>query len=195
MSNTTKQQRDFFIACAIGDGHITKGGTLIINHCEQQKELVEYKIQQLGNFVTASGMFEKMSNGFKQYCLRCKTNRFTKLVRKILYPNGIKTITPKILKRISLVGLGVWWMDDGSCSTKLNKCGTIRATVSTLSTCISKEENQVIIDWMLEIYGIQFGQRKMKNHYALICGTKEGRKLAQVLDSVIIPSFKYKLSK
>ena len=44
MSNTTKQQRDFFIACAIGDGHITKGGTLVINHCEQQKELVEYKI-------------------------------------------------------------------------------------------------------------------------------------------------------
>lgn len=41
MSSITKQQRDFFIACAIGDGHITKGGTLIICGTKEGRKLAQ----------------------------------------------------------------------------------------------------------------------------------------------------------
>ena len=33
----------------------------------------------------------------------------------------------------------------------------------------------------------------MRNSYALICGTKEGKKLSKLLEPEIIPSMKYKI--
>lgn len=191
-----KKHRLFLIACAIGDGYIDKQGRITVFHSEKQKEYVEYKFNQFKHLVTKSGIRKRISNGTVQYGFSFKTTKYTKLLRKILYPQGRKTIPLKVIKNFGAEELALWWMDDGSCSVKYNKnTGNIRATVSTLCTQLSKEENQVIIDWIYSTFKIKFGQRRMKNQYSLICGTKEGRKLAKILKPYIIPSMFYKLSK
>ena len=189
-----KEYRNLLIALSIGDGHIDKTGAIIVVHSSKQKEYVQYKLDLVRKYNSSVKMFERQSNGTLQYGFRIPATKYSKLLRRILYPDGKKTITKKLLNRIGLIGLSIWWGDDGSTSKKKNKSGGIKATVSTLSTQVSKEENQIIIDWFLETYGIRFGQRKMKNHYSLICGTGEGRKLTTLLLPYTIESMQYKLS-
>lgn len=192
---TTKKERDLIVAMAIGDGHVDKNGTITVFHSEKQKDYVEYKFNLVKNLCTTNQLVPKESNGTKQYGFRIRASKFTKTLRKVLYPNGTKTISRKILNRLNPQGLAIWWMDDGSCSNiAYEPTNKPRTSISTLSTCVSREENQVIIDYFLEKYGVKFGQRKMKNHYALVCRMKEGRKLKNIIGSFVIESMKYKLS-
>lgn len=193
----TKEDRNNIIAISIGDGHISKGGTITVFHCSKQKEYAEYKFSLVKHLCTHKEILtQKAHTGDIQYGFRLKTTKFTKTLRRAMYPNGKKVVTRKLLNRLSPQHLAIWWMDDGHCSMEYyEKTGNIRSSISTLSTCMSKEDNQVIIDWLFEEYGIRFGQRKMKNWYALVCRLKEGRKLANVIGDFVIDSMKYKLSK
>lgn len=192
---TTKKERDLIIAMAIGDGYIGKSGSMTVFHSEKQKDYVEYKFKLVRGLCTTKQPISRESNGTTQYGFRIKTTKFTKTLRKVLYPNGKKIISRKILNRLDPQGLAIWWMDDGSCSNiTYEPTNKPRTSISTLSTCVSRDENQVIINYFLEKYGVKFGQRKMKNHYALVCRMKEGRKLKNIIGSYIIESMKYKLS-
>lgn len=192
---TTKEERNLIIAMAIGDGYIDKRGCITVFHSEKQLEYVKYKFSLVKRLCTHKELIERDSNNTKKYGFRLKVTRFTKLLRKVLYPNGVKVINRKILNRLGPRELAIWWMDNGSCSNiKHPKSGKPVTSISTLSTCLSKEENQVIIDWLLEKFMVKFGQRKMKNSFALVCRMKEGRKLKNVIGSFVIESMKYKLS-
>lgn len=191
----TKKQKNLLKAIALGDGWIDKNGQLSVFHSEKQKDYVEYKFNLLKSLCTTSEIIKRISNDTVQYGFRIKVIPYTKLLRRILYKEGIKTISLKYLNSFTKLELAIWWMDDGSCSTKYNKATkNIKGTVSTLSTQMSKEQNQIIIDYFKNTFDISFGQRKMKNHYSLICGTKEGRKLQKLLIDYVIPSLQYKLS-
>ena len=192
----TKKQRDLLIAIAIGDGHVSKNGAITVFHCEKQKEYVEYKFKLLKGLCTTNELLTRQPKiGTTQYGFTVKVSKFTKALRRILYPNGVKTISRRILNRFGPEHMAIWWMDDGSCYNDYYKnTGNLRSSLSTLSTCLTKEANQVIIDWIFEKFGIKFGQRKMGNQFALVCRTKEGRKLRDVIGNFVIPSMKYKLS-
>lgn len=191
----TKEIRDYLIVMSIGDGHLSKSGVLSVVHCTAQAQLLEHKYKIIQS-VCCKEPTEFINNNYKAIRFFTKTTKYLRLLRRILYPNNKKTISRKILDRLEAKHLAIWWMDDGSCSNIINKTtGNVRRSISTLSTCVSKEENQIIIDWLFEKFGIKFGQRKMKNQYALICGTREGRKLREVIEPYIIPSMAYKLSK
>ena len=192
----TRKQRNYLIAMSIGDGYIDKGGNIVIWHCMAQEAYVRYKYSLVSSLVTKAGIQYRDSKiGQPQVGFVIRTSKFTKLLRKVLYPNGVKTITRKILNRLDAECFALWWMDDGSCSYVYYKpTGNLRSTISTLSTCVGREENQVILDWILDKFGVQFGQRKMKNHFALTCRMRQGRLLANVLSDYIIPTMKYKLS-
>lgn len=192
---TTKKERDLIIAMVLGDGYIEKSGTVAAFHSEKQKDYVEYKFSLVKDLCTTKQLITRESNGTKQYGFRLRVTKFTKTLRRVLYPNGKKTISRKILNRLDPQGLAIWWMDDGSCSNIVYEpTNKPRTSISTLSTCVSREENQVIIDYFLEKHRVRFGQRKMKNHYALVCRMKEGRKLKNIIGSFVIESMKYKLS-
>ncbi len=191
----TRKERNLIIAVSIGDGHIDKRGSVSMFHSDKQREFVEYKFKLLKRLCTTDKLIVRQSNGTTQYGFRLKVSKFTKMLRRVLYPNGKKHISRKILNRLDAQCLAIWWMDDGSCSNILQETtGNPRTSISTLSTCLSKEENQVIIDWFKEEHGISFGQRKMKNHYALTCRMKEGRKLRDFIGNFVIEPMKYKLS-
>lgn len=192
----TKKHRRLLLSMCIGDGSVGKNGKIEIWHSINQEDYVRYKASLIKPLLTHDGLLYRDSGNFKQVGFRVKISDYTKLLRRILYTNGKKTISQKILNKLEPIHLAIWWMDDGSCSMEYCKPNNnIRSSISTLSTCISKEENQVIIDWFKSKYDIQFGQRKMKNNYALVCRLKEGRKLANIVRDFIIPSMEYKISK
>lgn len=189
-----KEHRNILIGLSIGDGYINKNGYLDIWHSPKQKDLVDYKYSLVKDYCNIIPYTRTFKNGFQSYGFRTKNKTFLRLLRRVMYKDGKKKITRKLLNRLSLKELAIWWMDDGNKSIKYNKKNNkIRALVFRLSTCTTKEQNQIIIDWLFETYGVKFGQTKDKNHYSLICGTKEGKKLSVLLLPYIIPSMRYKI--
>ena len=195
-----KEARNLCIAMAIGDGTINSNGYIAIRHCSAQKDYLEWKKQQLKNVnINTTDLYHIDNSRYgvqhDAYELRTYTHNFLKLYRKIIY-KPTKTLSRKLLNRLDLLGIAIWYMDDGSLSNRKDTCGKILSSVLTISTCTTREQNQIIIDYFKEVWGIQFGQRKMKNHFALICGTKEARKFIALIAPVVnqVPSMKYKLN-
>ena len=86
-------------------------------------------------------------------------------------------------------------MDNGTKGLRYNKERTkINACIYRLCLCTTKEECQIVIDWLKETYNISFGITKEKNLFSITCGTKEGRKFSDLIREYIIPSMLYKIS-
>ena len=86
-------------------------------------------------------------------------------------------------------------MDDGGLSQK-KQDGVVVANDLMLNTGLQKEENQTIIDYFLEVWGIQFTQVKNHNCYRLRCGTKEARKFISIVYPYVsqLKCFEHKLN-
>ena len=192
MDKITRQSRNLALAMCLGDGYINKNYPyLSIRHCEKQLEYLEWKRKLLKKYgFCCSEIYHVDNNGYGAYEFRTKKHKSLISVRNCLYKNDIKTFSIKALNRIDELGLAIWYMDDGSIST------TKKKSVLTICTCISKEENQIIIDFIEKRFGVKFGQRKMKNHYALICGTIEARKFVKIVSPYVneVECMKYKLN-
>jgi len=190
-----RKHRNLLIALSLGDGYINKKGYLDVWHSERQEELVRYKYSLVRQYCNISIQERLFSGKFRSLGFRTKTLEFAKLLRRILYKNGKKTLSRKILNRLSPEHIAIWWMDDGTKGTKYNKnTGNIKACVYRLCLCTSREQCQIVIDWFREVYNINFGITKEKNNFSITCGTKEGKKLSDILRPHIIPSMLYKIS-
>lgn len=187
----TKKSRTLALGMAIGDGTINKNGYLAIRHSIKQKEYLEWKRKLLKiNGFNCTEVYYCNNNGYCAYEFRTFNNKSFLSIRKLLYKNSKKSISLKALNRLTGLELAIWYMDDGSITTDS------RRSVLTISTCVTKEENQVIIDYLNNKWDISFGQRKMKNSYALICGTKEARKFIKIVEPFLnqIECMEYKLN-
>lgn len=179
-------KKHLILSLSLGDGCIS-GNRLSIVHCEKQKDLLLWK-QNLLNSNGFYTTFKKINNNnYTGYLLYTKRDNFIGKLRKELYtPNK----SFKCFKNnLTLEDLAILYMDDGSVSSTKNRA------ILTISTCTTKEENQILIDTIKLNFGVSFGQRKMKNHYALVCSTKEARKFIQLVSPIVsqVKCMHYKL--
>ena len=192
---TTKEIRDIVIFMTLGDGYLHKAGYLVIKHCEKYKDYAEWKYKILKSGLNVKQPYY-IDNGYGAYELRTYTHNFIKLYRKIIYKNNTKTIANKrLLNKLTPLGLAIWYMDDGGLSQK-KRDGKLIANELMLNTHLSKEENQVIIDYFKEVWNINFSQCKNKNQYRLRCGTKEARKFIKIIKPFVsqVPSMFHKIN-
>jgi hypothetical protein len=86
-------------------------------------------------------------------------------------------------------------MDDG-CLSPQKRNNKIHAWQLWLNTYLTKEENQVIIDYFLEKWEVQFNLNKHRNMYRLRCSTKEARKFLDIVRDFVlknVPCMLYKV--
>ena len=189
-----KQARDLFIALSFGDGYVDVSGGLVVLHGLAQKEYLEWKADKLTSAGFPKPIIEyRDNNGYGAYRFRVAGGKYGKLIRKI--KQGSKCPLG-LFKRLGILGLAIWYMDDGSLSNRSSKQGVVKSSLITISTCVdTMEENQLLIDYLMNTYGIQFYQRKMKGKYALTCGTREGRKFIDLIKHHVeeIQCMRYKL--
>ena len=192
MGKILKEGRRIALYMGIGDGHINKNSYFLsIRHCLKQKEYLEWKRKLLiEKGFSCSEIKYVPNNGYGAYEFYTHYNKCFKLIRKILYKNRKKYYNPAVFKKITPLGLAIWYMDDGSISTDSQR------SILTISTCTTREENQKIIDIIKERFQISFGQRKMGKNYALICGTREARKFLKIVEPYImqVSCMRYKLN-
>lgn len=191
----TKSNRNLILFMTFGDGHLSKSGTLEVLHCEKQLDYLEWKRNLLiKNGLNVSDIKKINNNGYSAYKFRTRTYDFIKLYRSFLYSPKKKIANGRTLNHLNELGLAIWYMDDGGLSQK-KRNGIVHANDLILNTHLSKEENQVIIDYFKEKWGISFTQVRNKGKYRLRCGTREARKFLEIVRPFVeqVPSMSHKL--
>lgn len=191
----TKEIRNLFLFMAYGDGYISKSGSLNIKHCGKQKEYIEWKSNLIKQFITKSGVEEFYNSGFVGYKFKTKTLKFLKLYRRILYKPK-KTLSVKFLNKLTPIGIYIWYMDDGGMSRCKLKDGSYSIKEIMLNTGLNKEDNQIIIDYFNNTWGISFSQVKNNSVYRLRCGKFEGLKFLDIFKEFhnSVPTMVYKIN-
>ncbi len=105
---------------------------------------------------------------------------------------GEKKITRCFLDNLTMRGIALWYMDDGSRSVK-KRNEKPHSLEITLNTYLTKEENEIIILYFKEKWGILWNLNKSKGKYRLRMGTREGRKFFALIQPFIINSMNYKI--
>jgi hypothetical protein len=200
-SKTTKDSRNLLIAMLLGDGTISNNNVFKLSHCLEQKDYLSWKIKQLND----AGL---KNNGLKSYISSSGYNigkevlysqlsiiPFIKLLRRVFYKPKKIVGNRKLLNRLDARGIAIWYMDDGHINHRRTN-NKIHGFYIKISTCISKEEIQIIIDYFKEIWNISFYPfSEGKGTYSLCCGTKEGMKFLDIVKPFVsqIPSMTYKI--
>ncbi len=198
---TKKLKRSILIGMILGDGCCyskTNNNRLYygitITHCTKQLEYLKHKSTLLENMFSGDIKIRTHKNGLDYigHTIDKGSKKF-RLYRKLMYPNGKKKITRRMLDHLTPEGIAIWYMDDGSlCARRRN--GKIVGFDLYISTYVDKEENQIAINYFKEKWGVNFSQGSNKGWYRLRCGTKEAKKFAEIITPYIIPSMAYKVN-
>ncbi|WP_143044377.1 hypothetical protein [Paenibacillus sp. CF384] len=194
----------------LGDGslHIQKGGrhaSYSMTHTIKQRAYLEFKATILRE-ITPLNYYEtapkpKIPNG--QVQCKTKTNPFYTELRSIVYPNGQKTVTLEWLNWLTLEGLALWYMDDGSLSKRrsYNKRGQYRIASRCIqfATCgFSLEEQEILRIFVKERFDLDF--KTVKSHqtaentyYSLRAAATVANKLFDLIRPFVVPCMAYKI--
>lgn len=199
-----KESRNLIIGMLLGDGTISNNNVFKLSHGYKQKEYLEWKINLLNQYgIKNNGLKEYISNnGYNinsiVYYSQLSIIPFIKVLRRIIYKPIKNYANRKILNRLNPLGIAIWYMDDGCINIRKTN-DKIHGFYIKISTCLYKEQNQIIIDYFKEVWDISFYQfkegRAEKNTYSLCCGTKEGIKFIELVKPYIesCPSMLYKI--
>jgi hypothetical protein len=191
-----KDSRTALLSTLLGDGYLDPSGYVDILQCEAQKDFLEWKRNFLiSNNISCNEIKFKDNNGFPAWKFTTKCYKFGKLYRRILYSPSKKVANRKLLNRFEPIHLAIWYMDDGGLSQK-KKNGAIVANELMINTHLTKEENQIIIDYFKEVWNVSFSQVLNRGKYRLRCGTAEARKFLNIVREYVqqVPSMAHKLN-
>lgn len=196
-----KESRNLLISMLLGDGTISNNYVFKLSHGYKQKEYLEWKINLLNEYgIKNNGLKEYISTkgyniGSIVYYTQLSITPFVKLLRRIIYKPKKNYSNRKILNRLNALGIAIWYMDDGHINIRKTN-NKIHGFYIKIATCLSKEDNQIIIDYFKEIWNVSFYQFKEgKETYSLCCGTQEGIKFIEIVKPYIesCPSMLYKI--
>lgn len=194
---TTTDTRMAFLSVILGDGCIARNGSAEIKHCAAQVGYLKWKREYLlSQGVRCGGIRFKSNNGFPSYVMYLNVANYTKLCRRIVYKDGYKNIYQrKLLNRLNAQHIAIWYMDDGGLSQK-KKDGVVHANDLMINTHTTKENNQILIDYFNDVWGVSFTQVKNRGHYRIRCGTKEARKFLEIVGEFVsqVPCMSHKLN-
>ena len=188
------EKRGIICGMLLGDGGRCRNN-FYIAHSTKQIEYALFK-KELLEFITGKQVNtrqRKNNYGYETIVIEPKLTPLTRVLVKKCYKSGVKTFSAKFLNYLTLQGLAIWFMDDGSKSFK--RVGSrIHSVEVTLNTYLSKEENEIIISYFKERWGICWGLNKSKDKYRLRMGTREARNFFSLIEPFIIDSMRYKIN-
>jgi hypothetical protein len=192
--SSKKEARGILCGMLLGDGGRSRNN-FFVQHSTKQIEYALFKKELLeiitGKVVNTRQWMTK--EGYSLIRLEPKLIPLTRVMVKRCYKNGIKTISQDFLQYLTLQGLAIWFMDDGSKSFKKTR-GSVHGVEVTLNTYLSKEQNEILISFFKEQWDIHWGLNKSKGSYRLRMGTREARKFFALIEPWIIDSMKYKIN-
>lgn len=213
-----KEYKGALVGMALGDGHIqvftrdmvSRAGTpykainarLVINHSGKQREYLEYKADRLqsifgGRRVAITSYEQYLKKTGKSYPIVkiSKGHKYFRVLRRFLYPNGIKTYRRSVLNTLTPEGLAFWYQDDGTLKKIRNKAGEVTAINAMISTYCSEQEANLITEYFKEVWDIEFRAKyhRYTNRWVVTARTSEAKKFFKIILPHIHQSMMYKI--
>lgn len=152
-----EETRGTLLGMVLGDGYITEAGSLVIKHSEAQRSYLEHKAGLLHRALggKAPSVLSIDNSGYPG-CKMSKADSYFRILRGWLYQGGTKRVAGPFLRFLTLHGLALWWMDDGSLYMK-RRDGRVHAREGILSLYVSREECLIVaarIEELTSVYPI-----------------------------------------
>jgi hypothetical protein len=187
----------------LGTAHLnTKRYTLEIRHSIRQEVYLRYKaglLEQLQKSAIQVIPLKYRKNGqnsgggYPGVRIETRKHALYRRLYKLFYsPTDKKRVTHQGLDYLDPRGIAIWYMDNGAVSAKRRQ-GKIHACELVLNTHFSRLENELIIQYFAEVWGLQFGLNLNKSRWRLRMGTQQARKLADLIAPYVIPAMRYKI--
>lgn len=147
--------------------------------------------------IKAYTRFAKLGNGksYEQVMFESISHPLFKRLRKIMYPNGKKRVSGKVLSYLTPLGLAIWYMDDGSVSIN-KRDGKLRGRNIYLHTACDEEQADIIRNYFLCTWGIEWKKFKVRKdgyRVSLFAGVESAIKFFRLISQNVHPSLRYKI--
>ncbi|MBU6390907.1 MAG: hypothetical protein KGJ87_08805 [Planctomycetota bacterium] len=212
----TKEEKRVLLALCIGDGYVrekTNGvtkmmyGEFSVTHCPEQLAYLEWKLNKIHSILGGKkpkiySQYRRQSKDGKRplfdKCIK-KGHPYFKVLRRFLYQNGVKTLRRQVLNKLSLLGIIIWYLDDGSLNKlynrQTNKIKTYHVKISLKGNYSQIVEIQT---YFKEVWNLNWRINKTMNqdNYVLRMGKHEGEKFLKLIYPFVkaeIPSMLYKV--
>ena len=207
MPKIKKDSRTIVIALILGQGRIINN-TLVLKHDDKNYlvyirfllkkhginvtnvidfhniDPADFTNSKIEDFATNDEELEQISNRdfskLPRYGIRTYKHKFMGIYRCMTYGGKIKK---RWFNRFSQLHLAVWYMEIGS----------IINGELVLKTMTTEDYNQIIINWLLDEWGLIFYQRLNEDKYILYCRENTAKKFCNIIEPYVCPSMKYKL--
>jgi len=177
-------------ACIKGKGK--KTAYLSISHTYKQKEYVEWLHRELKSICPSEPQNYTSKGKYITITLNSESREdFRKIKNSIYTPK--KHTNKQNFGDLDLVGLAVWYMDDGT----LQYINASKAIVSFATNSFTQEENYILSEILYENFGLYSEvkpfNKKSGIQYNLLISDRSFDDFVSIISPYIIPSMKYKL--
>jgi len=195
MISLSREQKSILFGIILGDGYLQKTGKknarLRLEHGEQQKEYLLWKVRKLGKFFQGKAKYLERIHPItkKKYCYwrhQSQSTPYLGKLRKIFYPEGKKKIPEKLEKYLTPLTLTVWYMDDGYYYLR-DRCSYLYLGN------VSEKEAKIVTRVLSEKFIIAARVKQKKKGYAIYFSPEETQKLKNLIKGHMLSQFKYKL--
>jgi hypothetical protein len=195
MISLSKEQKSILFGIILGDGYLQKTGKknarLRLEHGENQKEYLLWKVKKLGRFFQGKPKYLERTHPiskrrYNYWRHQSQSMPYLGKLRKIFYPNSKKTIPEDLEKYLTPLTLAVWYMDDGYYYLR-DRCSYLYLGN------VTKEEAKIVTRVLLKKFNIVTRVKQKKKGYAIYFSPKETQKLKNLIKGHILHQFNYKL--
>jgi len=189
-SKLSSRQQDALVGTLLGDGCLAKHGyhhRLHIKHKEAHRALVEYKYEVFRDFVSMNlHTFGQKLKGREYPCVQfaTRTSPLFSQWHARFYRDGRKIVPTDIARYLTPLAVAVWFMDDGAADF---------AGVTFQTHSFDAEGLELLQGALQQNFGVTATCRKNKGGMVLYVGVVSLRRLTELIDSHLLPEFRYKL--
>lgn len=166
-------------------------------HSVQQRAYCEFKCSLVNKLLDRSASVQIVKNGpggKYQAAHFSVSHPYFKLLKSWAYPGGKKTFSQLVLDHITPEGVALWYMDDGHARRNLNKDGRVSSVATSIATCCSEPEVDVICRWFRDVHKIMFKPFREGGGWSVQANTENSRMFAHLVQPYVIEPMLYKLS-
>jgi len=191
----SRRQKEILIGLLLGDGHLERLytptlGRLKVEHSYKQKDYVDWLYKEFRNWVRSrpkTKIVKSWGRIWTNYGFSTYGHRILGEFQERFYRGKKKIVPDDLGKDITILGLAIWFMDDGSIKSKrhngifLNTQGFTEDDVRKLQKVLRNK------------FGVISTTRKEKNGRQIYLGGKAGERFITLIKPYIISSMKYKI--
>lgn len=207
-----RQDRGALVGMVLGDGYIRTQSAadnrakrsvspqLYIAHSVDQKRYLQWKAgilnRVLGGKVTVRHYDYRHLPGGSKKVQVVKSAPYLGTLKGMMYQNGVKKVTRQVLDMLTVQGIAIWFMDDGSYRMNRRDDGSVSSISLELSTEVTKDEALEIQKYFWERHNIEWKltYNKRTTYWSMRTNTENARKLAQLIGGELVPSMRYKIA-